>query len=74
MSSIAPFIDGSYDPGALKIMGEAYDMARKKLHDRGQPVIVQEVLAGRIIALVKSGQRDPAKICNEALSSLGLIR
>ena len=53
-------------------MGEAYDMARKELHDRGQPIIVQEVLAGRIIALVKSGQRDPAKMVGPLSAGLFL--
>jgi hypothetical protein len=53
---------------------EPYRMARKELHDRGQPAIVQEVIARRIIAITKAGERDPVKICTEALSSLGLLR
>ena len=55
-------------------MGEAYDMTRKELHGRGQPQLVQEIIASRIIALAKTGERDPARICSEALVSLGLTR
>jgi hypothetical protein len=75
VSTIIPFLNGqSFDPELTKIMGHAYDLARKELHDRGQPAIVQEIIADRIIALVRTGERDPARICQQALSALGLIR
>jgi len=75
VSAIIPFLNGqSFEPELTKIMGDAYDLARKELHDRGQPVIVQEILASRIIALARTGERDPAQICNQALSALGLSR
>jgi len=75
VSNIIPFLNGqSFEPELTKVMGDAYDLARKELHDRGQPLIVQEVIASRIIALARSGARDPTQICNDALSSLGLIR
>jgi len=75
VSNIIPFLNGqSFEPELTKIMGDAYDLARKELHDRGQPLIVQEIIAGRIIALARTGKRDPEEICHEALSSLGLSR
>ena len=40
------------------------------LHDRGQPDIVNEVIAERIISLAKKGERDPDKLCEGALVAL----
>lgn len=75
VSNIIPFLNGqSFGPELTKIMGDAYDLARKELHDRGQPLIVQEIIASRIIALARTGARDPVQICNEALLALGLSR
>lgn len=75
MSNIIPFLNGqSFGPELTKVMGDAYDLARKELHDRGQPLIVQEIIASRIIALARTGKRDPEQICSEALVSLGLTR
>jgi hypothetical protein len=39
-------------------MGEAFDDACKELHDTGQPPIVYEVIAKRIIDAAKNGERD----------------
>ena len=39
---------------------DAYDKVSKSLHDAGQPDIVKEVIARRIISLAKKGERDPA--------------
>jgi hypothetical protein len=51
MASILPFIRNSvdFDDEATRIMGEAFDAACKDLHDTGQPIIVKEVIAQRII-------------------------
>ena len=51
--------------------GDAYEKARKSLHDTGQPQIVNEIIAQRIIALAKQGERDPNRLCAGALSALG---
>ena len=69
MASILPFVrphDGSFGPELTRIMGEAYDAARKQLHV-GQPDIVYEIIAARIIAAAKKGERDPDKLCESAL-------
>jgi hypothetical protein len=34
--------------------------------------IVQEVIAARIIALAKAGERHPQSLCDHALEGLGL--
>ena len=43
----------------------------KALHDAGQPEIVNQVIAERIMALAKQGERDPDRLCEGALSALG---
>jgi hypothetical protein len=55
-----------------KIMGEAFDSACKDLHDRGQPPIVYEVIAKRIIEAVRGGERDVARLRNVGLAALRL--
>jgi hypothetical protein len=52
MASILPFIrkpGAAYDDRMTRIMGEAFDSACKELHDTGQPPIVFEVIAKRIM-------------------------
>ena len=44
------------------------------LHDKGQPALVQEVIARRIIEIAKAGERDPNRICERVLADLGLQR
>ena len=55
-------------------MGQAYDKARKLLHDRGQPAIVNEIIARRIIEIARKGERDPDKLCERVLSAFGMDR
>jgi hypothetical protein len=53
-------------------MGEAFDAACKALHDSGQPQIVYEVIAKRIIDAAKRGERDIARLRDAGLAALGL--
>ena len=62
---------GVFDDHATKVMGEAFDAARKDLHDTGQPDLVYEVIAKRIIEAAKSGERDPEKLRDWALTAFG---
>lgn len=75
--SILPFIgkEGTaFDDYATGVMGEAFDSARKELHDTGQPEIVYEVIARRIIDEAKKGERDPVRLRNAALAGLRIGR
>ena len=77
MASILPFLkpgDGSFDDYATRVMGEAFDDARKKLHSAGQPHIVFETIAARIIAAASKGERDPVRLRNAGLAGLSAIR
>jgi hypothetical protein len=59
----------AFDPDALEALGMAYDMALASLHDVGQPDVVREVIARRIVRAAKKGERDTAKLCAVALSA-----
>jgi hypothetical protein len=53
-------------------MGEAFDAACKELHDKGQPTIVYEVIAKRIIDAAKNGERDPVQLRKYRVSGPGI--
>jgi hypothetical protein len=74
VGSILPFIRKAgtvFDDRMTEIMGEAFDSACKELHDTGQPPIVYEVIAKRIIDGVRAGERDPVRLRNVGLAALG---
>jgi hypothetical protein len=58
---------GEFDPEALAALGEAFDAALEALDDWGQPKIVREVIAQRIIEAARRGERDPARLVEAAL-------
>jgi hypothetical protein len=58
---------GEFDPEAIAAMSEAFDAALKALDDGGQPKIVLEVIAQRIIEAARRGERDPARLVKAAL-------
>lgn len=65
------FRAAAFDADTVQTLCDAYEKARKSLHDTGQPQIVNEIIAQRIIALAKQGERDPNRLCAGALSALG---
>ncbi len=69
---VALFREGSFDPETVKTLCDAYDRVRKSLHDTGQPEVVNEVIARRILAVASKGERDPDRLCEAALSGLGV--
>ena len=72
-AAIVPYLNGAaFDPELTHAMGEAYDCAFRALHDRGQPAVVHEVIAKRIIEIAKTGERDPNKLCERALQTFGI--
>jgi hypothetical protein len=64
----------AFDPETIEVMGKAYDKAKRRLHDTGQPALVQEVIAKRIIDIAATGERDPDQIARRALEALGVER
>jgi len=59
----------SFGPEVLDALGKAYDMTLAALQDGGQPDVVREVIARRIIKAAKKGQHDPAVLCAIALAA-----
>jgi hypothetical protein len=60
-----------FDDETVRLMGLAFEMALAALrHDCPDPL--REALAGKIIELGKVGERDPERLCDDALKSLRL--
>jgi hypothetical protein len=55
------------DPEAVAALDKAFDAACKALDDAGQPKIVLEVIAQRIIEAARRGERDPVRLVEAAL-------
>ena len=76
MPSILPFIlaNTDFDDELTRLMGEAYDAACRDVADNRQPVVVCEIIARRIIEAARKGERDPIRLRNAGLASLGVGR
>ena len=67
--SIQSFVKpGEFEPEAIAVMSEAFEAACKDLQDTGQPKVVLEVIAERIIAAARIGERDPVRLRAAALA------
>jgi BrxA len=72
VSSIVPiFRDSGFDAEATRALGKAYDIACRSLHPNGQPPVVQEILAKKIIEVAQRGERNPDRLAAIALADLG---
>jgi hypothetical protein len=54
------------------MLGAVFDKTIAALRDDGQPEIVKEVIARRIIALAAKGERNPDHLCSAALAAVGV--
>jgi hypothetical protein len=63
------FTESSFDAEAVTVLCDAYDRACTTLRNTGQPEIVNEVLAQQIIAIARTGERDPERLCERALKA-----
>lgn len=68
--SIIPIQDVWFDDAATLAMGEAFDYACKSLRNFGPAV--PAIIAKRIIAAAKNGERDPARLYEQALVPFGI--
>jgi len=70
--SIQSFVKpGEFEPEALATMSQAFEAALKELDDTGQPKLVLEIIAERIIAAARIGERDPVRLRAAALRKPG---
>jgi len=58
---------GAFGPEALATMSEALDAACKELGHIGQPEVARELIAVRILAAARFGERDPTRLLEAAL-------
>jgi hypothetical protein len=66
--AIRSFVEpGAFDPDAIAEMSKVLDAAFEKLQGTGEPDVVRERIATRIIAAARLGQRDPARLLEAAL-------
>jgi hypothetical protein len=65
------FRDSAFDAEATGALGSAYDIACRALHPQGQPPVIQEQLARKIIEAAARGERDPERLATAALAILG---
>jgi hypothetical protein len=75
MAKVLPFIAKSgivFDDEVTNLIGSAFDDACKKLHDAGQPAVVYEVIARRIIEAANKGERDSTRLRQAGLAAFGL--
>jgi hypothetical protein len=69
-----PFRDYSgFDDAVLKVMTAAYDAAIAKLGINNTDPRTSNI-AARIAALASEGERDPTKLCDQAIAGLGKKR
>jgi hypothetical protein len=68
--NIIPIQDVWFDDAANLAMGKAFDQACKSLRNLGSAV--PEIIANRIIAAAKNGERDPARLYEQALKVFGM--
>ena len=75
MAQVLQFVppECAFDSEVAAVLLAAYDKAILSLHDKGQPSLVREIIAKRIIEIGAGGERDPDKLCEAALARLGII-
>jgi len=64
--------DRSFDAETTAIICQAFGKACKETHDNDQSDSVKEIIAKRLIVIAARGERDPEKMSEAALISLGL--
>ena len=69
---IVPIKNVEFDDAATLAMGKAFDQACKSLRNFGSACTVREIIAKRIIDAAKNGERDPARLHEEALKAFGI--
>jgi hypothetical protein len=70
--TIIPTQNVWFDDAATLAMGEAFDNACKSLQNFGSAV--PAIIAERIIAAAKAGERDPARLYEQALKTFDTER
>jgi hypothetical protein len=70
---ITRFIQGAaFDPEQVESLSAAFTKACHELGlvDRTDPLV--EIVATKIISIAKNGERDPDRLCRQAIAALNL--
>jgi len=70
--SVIPIQYVEFNHTATLAMGEAFDRACKSVLNSGSTGTVREIIAKRIIAAAKNGERDPVRLHEQALVPFGI--
>jgi hypothetical protein len=71
MKPTLPSYSNAFDCDETAALAAAFDQACRSMHDWGQPDIIREIIAKRIIEVAGNGERDPDRLCYRALRALG---
>ena len=69
--TITPIENVSFDDATTFAMGEAFDHTCKSIRNFGSAV--REIIAKQIITAAKNGERDPARLYEQALVIFGIV-
>jgi hypothetical protein len=58
---------GAFDADVVAAMTKAFDAACNQIQDTDELDVKRDVIAGRIIAAARHGERDPARLLATAL-------
>ena len=58
----------AFSDADTRLLDAAFEAACKMLHDTGQPAIVREIIAQRIIAAASRGERDLTRLRDAGLA------
>ena len=70
--NIIPMPNVWFDDATTSAMGKAFDKACKSLRNFGSACTVRKIIANRIIEAAKNGERDPARLHEQALIPFGI--
>ena len=72
MAKILSFIrpEDAFDDPATRSMGFAFDAACTVFEDAHLTDLAREIIAQRIIAAAKRGERNPARLCRIAVAAI----
>jgi hypothetical protein len=60
----------TFTPQDLQVMTEALAEAMRRLASMKRTDVTPDLVARKIVALAKQGERDPVKLCDAAVKSL----
>ena len=59
-----------FDRDTVAKLCAAYDAACQQLHDTGQPAVVTEIMAQKILSLANAGERNVERLAQGALTAI----